>query len=232
MPGRALAALALMTCSLAAAPGYAAAACQPPRLAVEATPAQVRSHFAGDGRRVVTFLGYSGAGYEDRAAMLEHAGRILARLDPKRTVINIGATRDGIGAVYRVAKRRGFATTGIVSMEAKRVDAELSPCVDLVFFVADNTWGGYLPGTQSLSPTSEAMVTASDRLVAIGGGEVARDELLAARTLGKPVTFIPADMNHVAAVKKAARRGDPLPTDFRGAAAQAMQADLAEGRGR
>lgn len=211
--------------SFVTAPGGAAAACQSPQRVMGATPAQVRSHFAADGREVVTFMGYSGAGYEDPAAMLAQAGQVLARLDPKRAVINIGATADGIGAVYPVAKQRGFATTGIVSMEAARTGAELSPCVDLVFFVDDATWGGYLPGTQTLSPTSEAMVTSSDRLVAIGGGEVARDELLAAGKLGKPVSFIPADMNHVQAVKKAAHRGDPWPTEFGGAAVQAMQAD-------
>jgi hypothetical protein len=217
--------------SFVVVPGDAAAACQSPQRVMGATPAQVRSHFAADGREVVTFMGYSGAGYEDHAAMLAQAGRILGRLDPKRAVINIGATVDGIGTVYPIAKQRGFATTGIVSMEAARTGAELSPCVDLVFFVDDATWGGYLPGTQTLSPTSEAMVTSSDRFVAIGGGEVARDELRAARRLGKPVTFIPADMNHVLAVKKAAHRGDPLPTDFRGAAVQAMQADPGQASG-
>lgn len=204
--------------SFGVAPSAFAEPCQPARQVVDATAAQVKSFFGQDGRQVVTFLGYSGAEYEDRAAMLEQAERVLAGLDPARTWVNIGATRDGIGAVYELAKRRGFATSGIVSMQAKRAGAELSPCVDQVFFVQDATWGGYLPGTGRLSPTSEAMVAASDRLVAIGGGEVARDELLAARQAGKPATFIPADMNHQLAIEKAASRGAPPPTDFRGAA--------------
>lgn len=106
---------------------------------------------------------------------------------------------------------------------AATVGAALSPCVDIVFFVSDSSWGGYLPGTRMLSPTSEAMVAVSARLVAIGGGEVARDELLAAKQAGKQVSFIAADMNHRAAVIKAASRGQPLPTDFRGAAHEAMQ---------
>lgn len=205
-------------------PQARAAGCQPAREVVAAKPADVIDFFARDGRAVVTFTGYSGAGYEDEAAMLRHAGRVLQRLDPKRTLINIGATAAGIGAVYELARRRGFTTTGIVSMEARRGGAELSPCVDHVFYVEDSTWGGFLPGTRTLSPTSEAMVAVSTRLVAIGGGEVARDELLAAQALGKPVTIIAADMNHLAAVKKAASRGQPLPTDFRGAAHEAMAA--------
>lgn len=226
----ALAAVAVSSLSLSVALDAQASTCAPPRQVEVATPAQVRNHFAASGRTVVTFLGYSGAGYQDRAAMLRQADQVLAELDPGRTIVNIGATKQGVGAIYELAKRRNFATTGIVSMEAKRAGAELSPCVDHVFFVDDTTWGGYLPGTQTLAPTSEAMVSVSDRLIAIGGGEVARDELLAAKALGKPVTFIPSDMNHVIATKKAARRGDPLPTEFGGAAAQALQAGAGDAR--
>jgi hypothetical protein len=61
-------------------------------------------------------------------------------------------------------------------------------------------------------------VDVSDRLVAIGGGEVARDELVAARSAGKDTMFIPADMNHRIAIEKAAKKGQTPPTDFRGAA--------------
>jgi hypothetical protein len=94
----------------------------------------------------------------------------------------------------------------------------LSPHVDHVFYVEDATWGGYLEGTQRLSPTSEAMVENSSIVVAIGGGEVARDELLEARRSGREVRFLPADMNHEKAREAARRKGIPLPTDFRGAA--------------
>ena len=62
------------------------------------------------------------------------------------------------------------------------------------------------------------MVEVSDRLVAIGGGEVARDELVAARRAGKDLTFIAADMNHRIAIEKATKKGEAPPTDFRGAA--------------
>jgi hypothetical protein len=89
-----------------------------------------------------------------------------------------------------------------------------------VFFVTDRTWGGYDQEQRRLSPTSEAIVTASDELVAIGGGDVARDELLEARRRGKKVTFIPADMNHDVARKKAPQA--PEPRDFRGSAHDAM----------
>lgn len=193
---------------------------QPARPAIrEATPEEVRAFFAGKAMRVLTFLGYSGAEYENKAMMLEQASRILDQFDPKKTIVNIGATPEGIGAVYEAAKRKGFLTTGIVSTQAKASNAILSPCVDIVFYIRDSTWGGFRPGTEDLSPTSEAMVENSDELIAIGGGEVARDELIAAKQAGKPVRFIPADMNHRIAHAKALKNAQPVPTDFRGEAA-------------
>jgi hypothetical protein len=191
------------------------------RTVSEADPATVRAYFADSALRVLTFLGYSGAGYEDPAAMLEHARRVLDRYDPKATLVNSGATAEGIGAVYSLAKQKGFRTTGIVSAKALIERVALSPHVDRVFFVRDTTWGGFLAGTAILSPTSQAMVENSDVIVAIGGGDVARDEIIAAKRLGKLVEFIPADLNHRQALEKAGRQSRPAPTDFGGTAATA-----------
>jgi hypothetical protein len=192
--------------------------CDQPSTIREATPEEIRAFFKDKEMRVLTFLGYSGAGYENTGTMLAHATQILDEFDPRTTIVNIGATPEGIGAVYEPAKRRGFVTAGIVSTQAKEHNVGLSPCVDIVFFVKDATWGGFLPGTERLTPTSRAMVENSDVVVAIGGGEVARDELIAAKRWGKEVRFIPADMNHQIARERALKRGLPPPTDFRGAA--------------
>ncbi len=200
----------------------AAQGCAAPQQVVEATPQQVVEFFAAKRWRVVSFFGYSGAEYEHPAAMLKRAGRALDGLNPKRAVVNIGATAQGIGAVYELARRRGFTTTGIVSSQAKEEGVALSPCVDHVFYVKDATWGGLMPGTTTLTPTSEAMVGVSHVFVAIGGGEVVRDELLAARRLGKRVSFTPADMKHRLALDKAASKGLPVPIEFRGAAHAAL----------
>jgi hypothetical protein len=197
--------------------------CDPPMTTRVASPEKIRAFLENKKMRVVTFLGYSGAGYENKAAMLNQATRILARFDPKKTIVNIGATAEGIGAVYEVAKRKGFLTVGIVSTQAKEGKVALSPCVDVVFYVKDATWGGFIPGTANLSPTSKAMVENSDVIVAIGGGEVARDELISARRLGKDVQFIAADMDHQIARDKARKKNKPAPTDFRGAAAGAFE---------
>jgi hypothetical protein len=184
----------------------------------EASPEEIKAYFKAKHMTVLTFLGYSGAEYENQAGMLAQAAKILAQFDPKATIVNLGATPQGIGAVYDLAKRQGFLTTGIVSSQAKKQQVALSPNVDIVFYVPDDTWGGFLPGTRRLSPTSRAMVECSDVIVAIGGGEVARDELLAARQLGKRLTYIPADLNHRIAREKARQNSQPAPTDFGGAA--------------
>lgn len=180
---------------------------------------EIRTFFRTQGKKVLTFMGYSDAGYEDSAAMLAQAAQILDRCDPNQTIVNIGATPDGIGAVYEIAKRKGFTTTGIVSTQARDQHVTLSAWVDVVLFVEDTAWGGFIPGTTQLSPTSTAMVENSDRIVAIGGSEVARDELMAAQRSGKTIQYLPADMNHRTAAEKALKRGEPAPIDFRGAAA-------------
>jgi predicted Rossmann-fold nucleotide-binding protein len=192
----------------------------------DADSAQIGAWFAARGLRVLTFLGYSDAGYEDPAAMLAHAGRVLDAFDPAGALVSIGATPGGIGAVYALAKSRGFTTVGIVSSQAREAGVALADDVDVVFYVADAAWGGYLPGSSTqLSPTSQAVVEHSDLVVAIGGGAVARDELDAAMRLGKPTRFIPAQMNHAAARAAAARKGLDAPVDFRGAAGERFGAD-------
>ena len=178
----------------------------------------IKAFFKGKQKTVLTFVGYSGAGYEDEVSMRKEAERILSEFDPAKTIVNIGATPEGIGAIYEIAKHKGFLTTGIVSSQARQYNVKLSPYVDYTFYVEDSAWGGLVPGTEELSPTSKAMVENSAVIIGIGGGEVARDELLAATRSGKKVHFIPADMNHQKARESARKKKLPEPTDFRGAA--------------
>ena len=72
---------------------------------------------------------------------------VLARHDPKTTLVNIGGTADGIGAVYTLAKKLGFETTGILSERGLRYPETLSPAVDHLCIMQDEQYGGTLPGT-------------------------------------------------------------------------------------
>ena len=92
----------------------------------------------GKGLRVLTFAGYSAAGYQDPAAMLDYAAAALDTHSPASTLVNIGATPQGIGAVYAIARQRGFTTTGIVSSLARTEQVTLSPFVDVVFYIEDH----------------------------------------------------------------------------------------------
>src|SRR5262245_8625758 len=183
-----------------------------------ATVEEIAAFFKGKQKAVLTFVGYSGAGYEDEAWMLKQAERLLGEYDPAKTIVNIGATPEGIGAIYEIAKRKGFLTTGIVSSQARQYNVKLSPHVDQAFYVEDSTWGGFVTGTKELSPTSKAMVENSDIIIGIGGVEVECEELVSAKLVGKKVRFIPADMNHQNARESARKKKLPEPTNFRGAA--------------
>lgn len=220
----ALAALRVALCRLLA-PGVVAPApaCPVRRTEREAGAREIRAFARAQGKQVLTFVGFSGAGYEDPAALLDAARRVLDAHDPATTLVNIGATAVGIGAVYALARERGFATMGIVSTLARDARLPLSPWVETVFWVRDTSWGGRLPGSTRLSPTSAAIVAASHEIVGLGGGDVARDELLEARRRGRRVSFFALDMNHRAAIDKARAQGATV-TDFKGSAHAAFAA--------
>lgn len=145
----------------------------------------------------------------------------LIHHDPSKTIVNIGGTSDGVGALYRLAKEMGFETTGIVSVRAKKYGG-LSKYVDQVYYIKDKLWGGFIEGTNKLSPTSKAMIDSSDLVVGIGGGEIGGDELLSGKKQGKDVIYFPAEMDHEKAIEKAKKAGRPVPKDFSGASHKRM----------
>ena len=181
------------------------------------TPVEARGFFAAQGKTVLTLLGFSGS-YESENALLQTVREILLEYTPEKTLVNIGGTEGGIGAVYPVAKSLRFTTTGIVSTKALDEGAPISEAVDYVCFIADDQWGGKLPDSDELSPTSKAMVACSDVMIGIGGGEISRDEMIAAKEQGRPVSFYPAELSHAEAILRAKEAGLPQPKTFWGEA--------------
>ena len=179
-------------------------------------PMQAVAFFKKQAKTVLTFYGYA-VDYQNAAEPRQTIREILLRHTPTTTLINYGATKGGMGAVYEVAKTMGFTTTGIVSTLALELPDDISPDVDHICFIDDTTWGGKLPNSEELSPTSKAMVACSDVLVAVGGGEITRDELLAAREQGKPIEYYPAEVNHDWALRNASKKDAPPPESFWGA---------------
>jgi hypothetical protein len=181
------------------------------------TPSEARGFFAGRGKTVLTLLGFS-VDYQSEAALRQTVREILLGYSPESTFVNIGATAGGIGAAYALAKSLRFTTTGIVSTQALLDGIPISEDVDYICFIADEHWGGKLPNSDELSPTSKAMVTCSDVMIGIGGGEISRDELLAAQEQGKPIHFYPAELSHAEAIRRAKQMGLPQPDSFWGEA--------------
>jgi hypothetical protein len=60
------------------------------------------------------------------------------------------------------------------------------------------------------------MVECSDVLIALGGNEISRDELLAGKKLGKPIHYYPLEVNHENAIRHAKTKGLPPPESFLG----------------
>jgi hypothetical protein len=179
-------------------------------------PEEAVSFIKGMGKTLLTFYGFSGLGYENEKEMLGIAREMLSKYSPQTTLVNIGASSTGIGAIYPLAKSMGFTTAGIISTEALEYLEDISEAVDHICFIEDNQWGGKLPNSNELSPTSKAMVECSDILVGIGGGAISLDEMLAGHSQGKQILYFPADMNHERANRQAERRGMPPPKSFKG----------------
>ena len=180
------------------------------------TPSEAVAFIRSLNKTILTFYGYSGMGYEDESGMLNIAREVLTGHSPELTLVNIGATAVGIGMVYPLAKSMGFETAGIVTTGVLRHPERISSAVDHICFVKDNQYGGKLPYSDELSPTSKAMVECSDILVGIGGGDISQVEMVAGKAMGKQVRYFPAEMNHERAIRYAAQKGLPPPKSFLG----------------
>lgn len=167
-------------------------------------------------RRVIVFGGFSGLGYEDTEKLNDYIGlKIKEEFDKvgSKLVVVSGATSDGIGLCYEVAKRFGLETYGIVSEAGKEYGSD-KHC-DKTFYVPDpnNTW-------QVMSPEgSSYMVDVAKKngvLIYYGGGDVAVSEITEAKSKNIDVEINTSfNPNPAQVAKKQAKNPDLDPTPLK-----------------
>lgn len=165
-------------------------------------------------KKIFTLFGYSALGYEDTTRLEEAVRRDLEDLSRDEYIISIGATEEGIGGMYRVAKEMGFKTIGIVSTQALSYSGNFSEHVDSIYIVNDDYWGGMVPGTNKVAETTKTFLGTSDFISAYGGGKNTAVTLTLAKDLGIKTSFKEFDMNHAMADKAF----DKKPSDYKGEA--------------
>jgi hypothetical protein len=192
--------------------------------ATEPLPAdKIIEQIKGLGKTVITLFGFSYLGYENPDGVLEQVREKLQSYAPETDAINIGATSEGIGAAYKVAKELGFTTLGVVSTLALTYSGHFSEDVDNIYIVNDERWGGYVPGTDRLADTTEVYLAVSDQIHAFGGGNNTVVTLNHARKRGIPITYTPADMNHETADKDPSFSQLPEDVKYKGPAFEAWE---------
>ena len=170
------------------------------------------------GKKVYTIFGFSKLGYQNWPEVAKQIESELSKQNPNDTLICIGATEDGIGKAYEIAKKGGFETIGIVSTNALSYSGKFSDFVDRIYIVNDTLWGGYVPGTNKLAETTTAFLGTANEIHAFGGGKNTAVTLSIAKQTGVPAYYTPAEMNHMKALQEAKEKDLEEPKDFWGAA--------------
>jgi hypothetical protein len=201
------------------------------------TAAAIRAVFARLEKHVIYFAGYGELGYEQEGCVRRVAAQVLADWPASSLLVHSGTLlrvggQDGIAEIYALARELGIETSGIHPSVAMGFSDthRVSPYCDHVFFVEDETWGGFLPDSMIPSPTLQLHLEVSHEVVVIGGGKHAADELRAFVSNGKQVRYFPAEMNH-SSTREWCRRDGREIRDLRGAAHAAWE-EVQSGRGR
>ena len=188
------------------------------------TPNEVIQFFSLQNKDVFSFAGFGELGYEKKERVEKIILDILESIDPFQSIVNSGTLlrkegEEGIAMVYRLAKSKGFMTTGIhpsIALDFSETHP-ISPFCDFSFYVEDDTWGGYLNDRFDPSPTLNVLLQVTHDMIVIGGGKHAADELSAFIKNQKKVRYFPAEMNQ-GATSEWCERARINPLDLKGAA--------------
>ena len=189
-------------------------------------PAEVKQLYADRYQHVLTFLGFGELGYSDIDRFTRIVELELDRVQRDASVVNTATLvtdgfEPGMADVYAIAHRMNLRTAGLFPRIALNSPGRysLSAFVDDVYFVNDNTWGGYLPGTGIPSKMLTALTAVTDEVVVIGGGKHTAQEMREMVKMGKPIRYHALEMNIEVAGRWYAQQCQPVP-DPRGEAFQ------------
>jgi len=197
------------------------------------TSDELISNLKKSGQKIVTFVGYNDNYCESEDKIKKVIEDILEHLNPKTTIIQVRGKLFTMGAVTYTAHSAGFKVIGIESVIFKRYMTPMlqQNSFDLLsmlsntesYYLAYPKADGFMDDKKTkLSPVSETIVETSDVIIGVGGDNEVADILEAGYNKGKAVYFLPADIRHKNAIKKAQQMGDPIPTDFSGEAYKRM----------
>ncbi|WP_163833611.1 hypothetical protein [Spartinivicinus ruber] len=152
-------------------------------------------------KRVIVFSGYSGLGYADATVYAEFnepyldlentlseiLDKEIERYGKDNIVVVAGATEEGIGTVYGVAKSKNLTTLGIVSEEAEKYNVPIAEDCDNHVYVPDpsGTWKVLDPNGESyMVNVAKGNASYKGKFYSLGGGDVTVTELQEAKSLG------------------------------------------------
>lgn len=130
-------------------------------------------------RYPLVFAGFSGLGYNNKDYLKQyikdHLHRMIDIYGIDNLIVISGATKEGIGLVYDIAKELNLKTLGIVSEEAKKYPDSISSNCDYVIYIKDynGTWKVVDENNQSYTVFSAH----GGNFYICGGGDIAVSEL-------------------------------------------------------
>ncbi len=145
--------------------------------------------------KVISLFGFSDLGYSDYPKLFVKAREVLSQYSNAEYIVCIGATEDGVGKLYDIAKDMGFKTIGIVSTLALARSGKFSENVEKIYIVNDSYWGGYRPGTKILTETTKIFLDITEKFIAFGGGMNTKVTLEEAKIRNIPFEYFEFKMN-------------------------------------
>lgn len=176
---------------------------------------------ANETKEIITFFGFSSASYEDPEEVDLYIEQILEKecSIPEKCSILLGST-DGIFRVAEIAEKKGIAVNAITTDQGvhhfKSLSEEARRSVKRFYTVPVEAYGWMdsAEGKKVISPVTDALVRASDKIYMVGGGAIAIMELQYALQQQKPVIYYPAkfDQKKFKDLAKSLESTNPIQT--------------------